>query len=272
MFMDNLKIKQFLLQLSSEAGDFLRNNFYTIKSVTERAGGGVATNIDFQLEAMLVRRISEAWPEHGIKVVGGSEHRPEAAQQWIVDPLDGSSHFSRNIPIFTTTIAWQENGEPIFAAVNQPQTRQLFFAEKGAGAYLNGLEISASKTEDLSQAFVYVELPEQKYQTQIKADQAQALAIANQLVGQVGQMENYRIGTYGQCLVASGAFDGYVDLSGSSLALAQVASTLILSEAGAVIIDLGPTPGEYRQVMAANPALLAKLKEVLVAQNKFFKN
>ncbi len=260
--MDRTKIKQFLLQLSSEAGDFLRNNFYTIKSVTARAGGGVATNIDWLLEAMLVRRISEAWPDHGIKVVGGRLRRPEAACQWIIDPLDGSSHFSRNIPIFTATIAWQENGKTIFGAVNQPQTRQLFFAESGAGAYLNGLEISASQAEDLSRAFVYVELPEQKYQTQVKADQARALAVARELAGQVGQMENYRIGTYGQCLVASGAFDAYVDLSGSSLALAQLASTLILSEAGAAIVDLGPAAGEYRQVLAANPGLLAKLKEI----------
>ena len=263
--MDRTKIKQFILQLSSEAGEFLRNNFYTIKSASERPGGGIATNIDWQLEAIIVARLEQAFPEHGIKVIGGSQRRPEAAYQWIIDPLDGSSHFSRNIPIYTCNIAWQENGQTVLGTVNYPQTHQLFFAERGEGAYLNGISIKVSENSDLSSAFIFVELPEQKFAGQESDPQSFAgnTRLLHELIKKSGQVESWRIGALGQCLVASGAFDAYLDLSGSSQKMSQLASRLIVQEAGGKIAELKTLQPDFTQVMAANEQLAKVLTDLI---------
>lgn len=262
--MDRTKIKQFMLQLSAEAGEFLRHNFYTIKSADARAGGGIVTNTDRQLESIMSRRIRQAFPEHGIKIIGGEEFNLAAGGQWVIDAIDGSSHFSRNVPIYTTTLAFLENGRTIMAAVNHPQTRQLFFAAQNEGAYLNGLAIEVSQTSDLSYAFLFVELPEQKFTEQdIAADFENNLKIIKILLEKSAQVETWRIGSLGQCLVASGAFDAYLDLSGSSQRLSQLASRLIMQEAGGKIIDLKNLKPEFTQVLAANEPLAEVLIDLI---------
>lgn len=262
--METTTLNQFILQLSAEAGEYLRNNFYTFKNVFHRDVGSLATNVDLELEATLRRRISEAYPDHAITVVGGEAGDAAAEYHWIIDPLDGSQHFSRNIPIYTVNIAVQKHGETIFGAVNHPQTNQLFFAELGKGAWLNGIDIHISEQTELAKAFVFVELPERKFSQQPeKADFDQRMAAVAKLVERAGQVETFRIGGFGQCLVAAGAFDAYVDLSGTSRADSQAASQLILREAGGEIIDLSPKRDGFIQVLATNGTLTNDLQHVI---------
>ena len=76
-------------------------------------------------------------------------------------------------------------------------------------------------------------------------------------------METFRIGSFGQCLVASGSFDAYVDLSGTSQALSQAAAQLIIQEAGGELINLAEDNNGFVQVMATNNKLTKKLAAVI---------
>ena len=263
--MNQEKLKQFIIQLSAEAGEYLRNHFYTFKNVTLRDTGGLVTNIDLELAEIIRQRINQEYPDHQVVIQGDKAAPTNAAYVWLIDPLDGSSHFSHNIPVYTSSLALQHNGVTILGAVNQPQTNQLFFAQKDHGAYLNGIMINVSEQKDLSQAFIFVELPEQKFNDQQLSSQefTAKMEAVSRLVSQTGQIETFRIGSFGQCLVASGAFDAYVDLSGSSEAISQAASQLILAEAGAKITALNQSKDDLVQVMATNQHLTKDLLKII---------
>ncbi|MDX9893529.1 MAG: inositol monophosphatase [Patescibacteria group bacterium] len=258
--MSEIALKQFIVQVSAETGEYLRNHFYTFKNVIEHDSGNLVTNIDLELAEILHRRISRQYPDHQV-IIQGDNAKPTKDYVWLIDPLEGSSHFSRDIPVYTTNIALQHNGQTILGTVNAAQTNQLFFAQYGEGAYLNGIRIKVSDQVDLAKAFVFVELPEKKFDNQPDFDQK--MELVTQLVKQCRQIETFRIGSFGQCLVASGAFDAYLDFSGTSQALSHAASLLIVREAGGETVDLAALQDGFIQIMATNKQLTDKLKFIL---------
>ncbi|OGF26697.1 hypothetical protein A2477_03180 [Candidatus Falkowbacteria bacterium RIFOXYC2_FULL_47_12] len=245
----------------------MRNRFYTFKNVIAADTGATFTNVDVELAEILRRRIAETYPEHGIVIQGEAKNSSNREYCWYIDPLDGSGHFLRNIPVYTVNIAVRHNGETILAAVNHPQTHQLFFAEQGAGAFLNGLKIHVSAQHTLADAFVFLELPEKKFTAQLSGQTfAERMSIVQKLAENVRQLETFRIGAFGQCLVASGAFDAYVDLSGSSQAVSQFASALIVREAGGEIVHIAKPQNGFVQTMMANAALMPMLQKLLTVR------
>ena len=254
------ELKQFIIQVAAEAGEYLRNHFYTFKNVIEHDSGVLITNIDLELAEILKKRITRAYPDHQV-IVQGDNHQATAEYVWLIDPLEGSSHFSRNIPIYTVNIALQKDGKTIMGAVNHSQTSQLFFAQRGEGAYLNGIKIKVSDQADLKNAYIFVELPEEKF-NQAQDFDVKMKQVTN-LVKKCKQVETFRIGSFGQCLVASGSFDAYVDLSGTSQALSQAAAQLIIQEAGGELINLAEDNNGFVQVMATNNKLTKKLAAVI---------
>lgn len=266
--MDTEQLKQFMIQITAEAGEYLRNHFYTFKNVIEHDRGGVITNVELELADILVKRISSVYPDHAIVVAGNQPAIASSGFSWLIDPLDGSSHFSRNIPIYTVNVALLHDGEVLMGAVNHPQTHQLFFAQRGQGAYLNGIAARVSDQTKLAKAFVFVELPEQKFNDQLAGRETfeVRMALFREIVRQAGQTEALRIGAFGQCLVATGAFDAYVDLSGTSQSLSQVASQLIVREAGGEIVTLKPGKDGFIQLMATNGQLTSALQAIIKQQ------
>ena len=259
------ELKRFILKLSADAGDFLRSYFHSFRNVYRKDFHDLATNVDFEVEKLILNRIQKTFPDHGIHSEEAGLIRPEAEYRWVVDPIDGSVHFVRNIPIYAINIALQHHGKTIVAAINHPTTGQLFFAEAGDGATLNGLPIRVSQTGKLSDAFVFVELPEQKFTSQpsIKKDFGARMKVVEQLVAGCAQVETYRIGAFGQCLLAAGAFDAYVDLSGSTRKWDQAGSLLVAKEAGAEIVDLDPPNGDALRVMVTNGKLTKELRAIV---------
>ena len=261
--MEKTDIRNFIIQLGAEAGEYLRNHFYTFKNVVQRDVGGLASNIELELEAIVRRRLQQQFPLHGLVLVGQElVAEPQSDWLWVIDTLDGSQHFSRSNPIYSFNMAVQYKGKTIFGVINEPQTHQLFFAEAGQGAFLNGLKTMVSAQTDLDKAYIYVELPEQ-FEPAAANNFEQSITIVNQLIQRTAQVETFRVGAYGQCLVAAGCFDAYVDLSGSSQKLAQAASLLIAREAGADIIELTPENNGKIQVMVTNNKLTKAMKEIL---------
>lgn len=257
-------LKHFILKLSADAGDLLRSHFHSFRNVYKKDFHDLASSVDFAVEKLIIERIQKTFPDHGIfseeagKVKSGD-------YLWVVDPIDGSAHFVRNIPIYSINIALQHRGKTIAAAVNLPTTNQLFFAQAGQGATLNGLPIHVSSTPKLKDAFIFIELPEQKFAAQpsIKKDFAARMKTVEQLVTACAQVETYRIGAVGQCLLAAGAFDAYVDLSGSTRKWDQAASLLITQEAGAEIIDLDPPKEDTLRVMVTNGKLTEQINAIV---------
>jgi len=263
--MNQEQLKKIILQISAESGDYLRNHFYTFKNVFHKDVGSLLTNVDMELEDILIKRISKEYPDHGIIVHGSKKINPETETVWVLDPLDGSSHFSRNIPIYTSNIAVQHKGETIFGAVNHAQTHQLFFAQKGRGAFLNGVDIRVSERSETGSAYVFMELPERKYaeQEDFEKNLKHSMRAISNLLQKTAQVESFRIGSFGQCLVAAGSFDAYIDLSGTSSELSQAAAQLIVRESGGLVIDLKDRKDGFVQVMVSNPHISEDIKKII---------
>lgn len=120
--------------------------------------GSPITATDIAINRLLIERISEFFPDHG--VIGEEEnHKNENSEyQWVCDPIDGTIPFSHGIPTCVFSLALVKNGVPIFGVIYDPFMNRLFFAEKGFGATLNSAPIAVSKNNSLINTVVGLEL------------------------------------------------------------------------------------------------------------------
>ncbi|MFA5357872.1 MAG: inositol monophosphatase family protein [archaeon] len=137
------------------AGDFLEKNIGKIKQVDFKEVKDIVTNIDTETEKKIISTIKKNFPEHGIFAEESGKGKAESEYVWIIDPLDGTVNYSRGIPIYGVSIALSKGGEIIAGVIYLPSRKELFYAAKGKGAFMNGKKISVSKTSELSKAMFY---------------------------------------------------------------------------------------------------------------------
>lgn len=107
----------------------------------------VLTIADITSEEIIVNAISEAFPDDGIIAEEGSKKESKTGYTWVIDPLDGTLNFSRNIPLWAVSIGYLKDGEPQGGAMYAPMLAEMFSCERGKGAYLNGEQISVSQND-----------------------------------------------------------------------------------------------------------------------------
>lgn len=134
------------------AGEGLRKSFGTHFSISSKEGHhNLVTECDLRAEKQIIDFVKQ-------QVEGSSFLAEESGETgkggilWVVDPLDGTVNFAHQIPVFSVSIAAQKEGEVVSGVVYQPMTHELFVAEKGKGAFLNGekIHVSSVKTVDKS--------------------------------------------------------------------------------------------------------------------------
>lgn len=140
--------------------------YQTDLAVEDKVDMSPVTIADKEAEAAVRRIILEHFPDH---VVYGEEGAKDVGSldqyTWIVDPIDGTKFFIRGIPLFGTLLALMKNGEIILGVSNMPMMKELLYAERGKGAFLNGKPIKVSGITNLSEA--YLSHGTVKYFTQI---------------------------------------------------------------------------------------------------------
>jgi histidinol-phosphatase len=121
--------------------------------VTRKADHTPVTQADHEAEAAIVDRLRPAFPDVGFL---GEEFGAQGAQsrRWIVDPIDGTKNFVRGIPYWATLIALEEEGDVTLGVVHAPATRELYWARRGRGAWLDGVPLRVSSVERLSEAML----------------------------------------------------------------------------------------------------------------------
>src|SRR5947209_11432571 len=122
----------------------------------------LVTAADRASEQFIVKRLRERYPEHGIVAEEGGRAEMDAELRWYVDPLDGTTNFAHQYPLWNVTLALARRGEVIAGVVYDPLNRELFAAERGAGARLNGAPIHVSKATTLNDALVSTGFPSRK--------------------------------------------------------------------------------------------------------------
>lgn len=122
----------------------------------------LVTAADRASEQLVISRLKERFPQHGIVAEEGGRAELQSELRWYVDPLDGTTNFAHGYPAWNVTLALARKGEVIAGVVFDPLNRELFAAERGAGARLNGAPIHVSKTRVLNDALVATGFPSRK--------------------------------------------------------------------------------------------------------------
>jgi myo-inositol-1(or 4)-monophosphatase len=245
--------------LARVAGGILYAGYGQRHQVDHKGVIDLVTEVDRRSEAYLLGEIRSRFPGHAIVSEESGSLAGADGQRWHVDPLDGTINYAHGVPVFSVSLAYEENGEVRLGVVYDPMRDECFAAEKGRGAHLNGQPLQAASVEDLNQCLMATGF---SYGIRTAADNNlghyNRFALRTQGVRRLGSA------ALDMCYVAAGRFDGYWELVVSSWDVA--AGILIAREAGARVTDVrggAPDLSARLSVLAANPVLHARMLEVL---------
>src|SRR5258706_208004 len=200
---------------------------------------------------MFRQMIGERFPEHQIlaEEMGGASTAP-AGPCWVFDPIDGTTNFAHGVPIFCASLALEIDGVGEIGAVYDPNRKELFTAERGQGAWLNGKPLHVSATRTLIDALLVTGFP---YDVHVRVDEIVGLFGA--FIGKARAVRRLGSAAIDLCWVAAGRMDGFWETALKPWDLAGGA--LLLEEAGGRITDLtgGPFLSRAGSVLAANAPL-----------------
>ncbi len=219
-------------QAALKAGQILLNHFGKIPAsqIRHKRKNDFITFVDEQSEQIILKTIFEAFPDHAYlaEEIGSSRH--EHDYLWIIDPLDGTTNFLQGIPVFAISIGLLHRGKPRLGVIYDPIHQELFWAEKGKGAFLNDQKIVVSNKTLLEQSFIATGFPFKA--KHLLDDYLKAFkGIFSECIGQ------RRMGAAAIDLayVAAGRFDGFWELGLSGWD--QAAGWIIIEEAGGRVTD-----------------------------------
>lgn len=155
--MPNIEISPelaFALDVCRRAGEVALNHFDRNIAVEEKSDGTPVTAADKQCERLIRESIADKFPEDAIlgEEEGGDDAPLLKGRRWIIDPIDGTYNYARAVPIFSTLLALEKEGEIVLGVVYNPAANEIFWAEKGAGAYRNGKRIKVSEISEITNA------------------------------------------------------------------------------------------------------------------------
>jgi myo-inositol-1(or 4)-monophosphatase len=255
--MNREKIKSTLLKALQESGEVLKTSLGERLIIAKKSELSLVTPVDKESEKLIMDLIRREFPDHAIlsEEALGSGQSPS---RWIVDPLDGTTNFVHTYPQACVSIAYEENGIVELGGVFDPFRNELFFAERGQGATLNGAPIVVSKNPSLSESLLATGFP---YDRREKADEY--LAIMKAFMMKVQGIRRCGAAALDFCYVACGRFDGYWELKLHPWD--KAAAGLIVREAGGSLSNFSgePLTLEDTQNVASNGFIHAEMLEVL---------
>ncbi|MBI4672859.1 MAG: inositol monophosphatase [Chloroflexi bacterium] len=218
------------LRAAFAAGRALEQKFYGARAVQSKGYRDIVTDADFAADHAARVLIERAFPEHAIISEEDKTPPRRAEFVWLMDPLDGTTNYARQLPIFCTSICLTRRGQPLVGVVLDPLRDECFFAERGRGAFLNGTRLRASKISTLERAVIGYEL----------AREPQMRALGLRLFTHFAmQSITARVGgsaALSLCYVGAGRLDTYMQLTLSPWDVA--AGILVVREAGARVTHL----------------------------------
>jgi len=209
------------------------------------------TQGDLHVEDYVVKKIKELFPDHGFDSEEMGKKNPSAEYIWILDPIDGTRYYAKDIPFYSLSLALAHHDRIVLGIVYCPELDRMYCASVGEGATLDGRKIRCAKEKRLEEAHICLEIP--------SADSPHgelrwAMRKMSLLVERAYKVRIIGVGSLGLCLCAAGGFDAYVNL-GSMWKLHDIAAGhIIIQEGGGEFSNVGE---DQRQIVAG-PAALCK--------------
>ena len=249
----------YIENLARQAGAILRAGYSQEHEVSYKGVIDLVTEIDHQSEAFLLGEVQKDFPDHHIFSEESGVIQGDIEHIWYIDPLDGTVNYAHNIPIFSVSIAYAYKGVLTLGAVYDPMRDEMFLAERGKGATLNGKSIHVSSTAELQKSLLVTGFPYDAWNTE--QDNFANFIKFGKLSQGVRRLGSAALDL---CYVASGRFDGFWELALKPWDVA--AGGLICEEAGAQITNVNGK-SDYisppQSVIATTPEIHARMLEEL---------
>lgn len=147
------------IEAALAAGQLQRSRFDSTFSIDLKGAKNLVTELDLASEALIVGKIQEFFPDHGILAEEADYPQGDGQHSWIIDPLDGTTNYAHGYPWFCVSIALQAGGELILGVIHNPMTDELFTAVAGGGAFRNGRRLSVSTRQPLASSLLATGFP-----------------------------------------------------------------------------------------------------------------
>jgi myo-inositol-1(or 4)-monophosphatase len=245
-------------RIAREAATVLREGYGQAQEVNYKGAVNLVTEWDRRSEELIVGSIRAAYPGHAILAEEGGRTHGTGDYLWIVDPLDGTTNFAHGLPVFAVSIALTQGGRPVVGVVADALRQEVFAAEAGGGAMLNGRPVRVSTTEALGASLLATGLPyDVRTNPDNNLDHFVNFAVRSRAVRRIGSA------ALDLAWTASGRFDGYWEYRLFPWDVA--AGALLVAEAGGQVTDAlgGPDFLSGASILASNGRIHDAMRQVL---------
>ncbi len=240
------------LRTVKEAGTLLLEHFHKEKRVSYKGRTDLVTDIDVLAERNIIASLEMEYPGWGILGEESKSNRSDSPYTWIIDPLDGTRNYALGLPLFSVVLALTKGDDVLLGLIYDPLNDEVFSAQKGQGAYLNGSPITVSKKKTLQEAALGLDLG------YVDEKAKRTLKLVSELWPGMQSIRIMGSGALGMAYAACGRFDLYFH---PLLYPWEVAcGKLLVTEAGGVITDWEgkPLTSYETQLVASNAAIHAE--------------
>lgn len=224
------------MAIAREAGELLATYFERRVTFELKGEYDLITAADRASESLVVERLRAHFPGHSIVAEEGGGFEGTSEYRWYLDPLDGTTNFAHGFPMFNVSLAVERAGEMIAGVVFDPIRHELFSAELGGGAFLNGRRISVSPTPSLDRTLLSTGFPSRKRHESINIYFYHQLAMLTHGVRRTGSA------ALDLAYIACSRLDGFWEFGLHPWDIA--AGRLLVTEAGGVCSGMQGEPHE----------------------------
>ncbi len=237
-------MKRTAIKAAKEAGKIILSYYSkNVNAVSKGSTYNLVTKADIASEDKIISIIKDKFPGHSIMTEESGEEIHKSDYCWVIDPLDGTNNFYHKFPMFCVSIALYKKGKPLIGVVFDPLKKELFYAERNKGAFLNNKKIRVSNTTRLSKSLLALGFYYERGSLMRKTlDQMKRFFYED-----VHGIRRAGSAALDICYTACGRFDGYWELHLNPWDYA--ADSLIVIETGGRITD---TQGQKYSLMMKN--------------------
>jgi len=249
------------VSIARESGALLAEMVKTPLEISYKRPSDLVTEADRRSEALIIDRLYKSFPTHAVISEEGGGQRIQSDYTWHVDPLDGTTNFAHKFPVFCVTLGLAYKDEVIAGVVYDPTREEMFTAEKGGGAFLNGHRLHVSKNAKLSESLLATGFPPFDDRHNINIQLFLEFTHRSHGIRRAGSA------ALDLCSVAAGRFEAFWELRLNSWD--KAAGSLMITEAGGRVTSLlgEPHPVATAEIFASNglvhDEMLPVFKEVM---------